>query len=139
MVIKFILVIIYIFILHSSLFIYFFFFFLGKLLSGDQGTVVENFHNAGILKYRIENNLIKTTNGLYRIIDGIIGGSPNELYRACLETNGIPTKWKNIIKQITEENENVVNLNKSMTRNGKQYNKYMNVVSPIYRPIPRYN
>ncbi|VVC41643.1 Hypothetical protein CINCED_3A014571 [Cinara cedri] len=113
----------------------------GSLLSGDQVTVAEKTHNAGILEYTKENNLIKTTNGLYRLIGSIIGGSPNELYSACVEINGIPTTWKSIIKKMSKVNKSKllnltlkspaelimstkteVNLDKSITRSGKEYN-----------------
>jgi hypothetical protein len=118
-------------------------FILGNLLGEDKLTVVEKRHEAGILEGRKENNLVKTKNGLYRLVGNIIGGSPNELYQTCLSINGVPRTWRNIVKQLTgtgNKTKNVfdfsisspagpiakptkaaVNLDASMTRKGTTY------------------
>lgn len=59
--------------------------------------VVDEFHDAGLLIERKENDLIKTTNGIYRLIGNIIFGSPNGLYNICLDVGGMPWAWRNII------------------------------------------
>lgn len=111
----------------------------------DRLTVVEIRHEAGILEGRKEGNLVKTKNGLYRLVGNIIGGSPNELYQTCLSINGIPRTWRNIVKHLTgteNKTKNVfdfsisspagpmakptkaaVNLDASMTRKGTTYSK----------------
>lgn len=113
----------------------------------DKQTVVEKRHDAGILEGRKENSLVKTKNGLYRLVGNIIGGSPNELYQTCLSNNGIPRTWRKIVKQLTgTENKtkqmfdfsisspagpigkpikSTVNLDASMTRKGTTYSKNM--------------
>jgi len=118
---------------------------LGNLLGEDKQTVVEKRHDAGILEGRKENSLVKTKNGLYRLVGNIIGGSPNELYQTCVSVNGIPRTWRKIVKQLTGvENKtkhmfdfsisspagpyskpikSAVNLNASMTRKGTTYSK----------------
>ncbi|VVC45965.1 Hypothetical protein CINCED_3A020446 [Cinara cedri] len=73
----------------------------GSLLSDDRNTIKERFHDAGYLEGRKENNLIKTTNGIYNLIGNIIGGSPNELYHVCLEVRGIPRTWRQIVNKLT--------------------------------------
>ncbi|KAF0772346.1 Uncharacterized protein FWK35_00002611 [Aphis craccivora] len=117
----------------------------GNLLGEDRLTVVEKRHEAGILEGRKENNLVKTKNGLYRLVGNIIGGSPNELYQVCLSINGIPRTWRNIVKHLTgteNKTKNLfdfsisspagpmtkpikasVNLDASMTRKGTTYSK----------------
>ncbi|XP_026806710.1 putative uncharacterized protein DDB_G0289263 [Rhopalosiphum maidis] len=117
----------------------------GNLLGEDKLTVVEKRHEAGILEGRKENNLVKTKNGLYRLVGNIIGGSPNELYQTCLSINGVPRTWRNIVKQLTgtgnktknvfdfsisspagpiaKPTKAVVNLDASMTRKGTTYSK----------------
>ncbi|KAL4096971.1 hypothetical protein QTP88_021829 [Uroleucon formosanum] len=117
----------------------------GNLLGEDKQTVIEKRHEAGILEGRKENSLVKTKNGLYRLVGNIIGGSPNELYQTCLSVNGIPRTWRKIVKQLTGvENKtkhmfdfsisspagpiskpikSAVNLNASMTRKGTTYSK----------------
>ncbi|XP_025195441.1 uncharacterized protein PFB0145c-like [Melanaphis sacchari] len=123
----------------------------GNLLSEDKLTVVEKRHEAGILEGRKENNLVKTRNGLYRLVGNIIGGSPNELYQTCLSINGIPRTWRNIVKQLTgteNKTKNVfdfsisspagpitkptratMNLDASMTRKGTTYSKNITLVN----------
>jgi Icc-related predicted phosphoesterase len=56
----------------------------GSLLEADQLTIIEEKHNAGVIISRKEKDLVKTNNGLYRLLGKIIGGSPNELYQECL-------------------------------------------------------
>jgi len=114
-------------------------------LGEDKSTVVEKHHEAGILEGRKTNNLVKTKNGLYRLVGNIIGGSPNELYQTCLSINGIPRTWRNIVKQLTgneKKTKNVLDfsinspagpiakpikaaLNASITRKGTTYSKNM--------------
>jgi len=84
-------------------------YFSGTLLGDDKMTVLEKRHDAGVLENRKSNNLVKTTNGLYRLIGHLVGGSPNELYSACLAIHGIPRTWKHILKQLTEKtNKNAI-------------------------------
>jgi len=118
---------------------------LGNLLGEDKQTIVEKRHEAGILEGRKENSLVKTKNGLYRLVGNIISGSPKELYQTCVSVNGIPRNWRHIVKQLTEvENKtkhmfdfsmnspgvqigkpikSAVNLDASMTRKGTTYSK----------------
>lgn len=124
-------------------------YFLGNLLGDDKSTVIEKRHEAGIIEGRKTTNLVKTRNGLYHLVGNIIGGSPNELYQACLEIHGIPRTWRNIVKQLTEvekKTENVfdfsvnsplgptvrqtkssLKLDESVTRKGTAYTKYMSL------------
>lgn len=115
----------------------------------DQITVKEIKHNAGILLARKAKNLVKTKNGFYHLLGNIIGGSPNEVYQTCFAINGIPRTWKNDFKLLNTDvknNKNVllnfsldspagpikpksVNLDISMTRNGKMYSKNMKTVN----------
>lgn len=114
-------------------------------MENDQVTVVEKRHNAGILESRKENSLVKTKNGIYRLIGNIVGGSPSNLYNACLAINGIPRTWKSLIKQLSgvvkgpknalmnfsldspagpsKLTKASVNLDISMTRKGTNYNR----------------
>lgn len=109
------------FFIFVHIFIIFFFVFLGTLLAGDQTTVLKKFHKAGILIVRKTKQIVKTDNGLYHLIGPIADGSPVTLFRACVETNGIPKFWKNILTNLLTEVK--VNLNESMTRKGTIYNK----------------
>jgi len=88
--------------------------FSGTLLGDDKMTVLENRHDAGVLENRKSNNLVKTTNGLYRLIGHLVSGSPNELYSACLAIHGIPRTWKNILKRLTEKTNKNAMLNFSL-------------------------
>ncbi|XP_022162636.1 uncharacterized protein LOC111028333 [Myzus persicae] len=124
----------------------------GSLLGEDKQTVVEKRHDAGILDGRKENNLVKTKNGIYRLVGNIIGGSPNELYQTCLSNNGIPRTWRKIVKQLTGVEskakhildfsisspagpigkpikKSAVNLDASMTRRGTTYSKNMTLAN----------
>ncbi|XP_060877888.1 uncharacterized protein LOC132950441 [Metopolophium dirhodum] len=123
----------------------------GNLLGEDKQTVVEKRHEAGVLEGRKENSLVKTKNGLYRLVGNIIGGSPNELYQTCISVNGIPRTWRKIVKQLTGvENKtkqmfdfsisspagpiakpikSAVNLDASMTRKGTTYSKNMTLAN----------
>jgi len=47
-----------------------------------------------------------TQNGLYRLIGGIVGGSPYELYQACLNNDGIPRNWKHISNKLLDFEKN---------------------------------
>uniref|UniRef100_A0A2S2P7P0 Uncharacterized protein n=1 Tax=Schizaphis graminum TaxID=13262 RepID=A0A2S2P7P0_SCHGA len=93
----------------------------GILLAGDQITVLKKVHKAGILVVRKTKNIVKTEKGFYHLIGPIIEGSPLDLVRACVEINGIPKAWRNILTKLSGEVE--VNLNESMTRKGTIYNK----------------
>lgn len=75
-------------------------FILGDLMGEDKVTVVEKHHNAGILESRKENSLVKTKNGIYRLIGNVVSGLPNNLYNACLTNNGIPRTWKSLVRQL---------------------------------------
>lgn len=119
----------------------------GTLLGDDKITVLENRHDAGVLENRKSNNLVKTTKGLYRLIGHLVGGSPNELYSACLAVHGIPRTWKHILKQLTEKTNKNAMLNFSlespagptkttvnhkmnvMLKNGSIHTKNMNLTS----------
>lgn len=70
-------------------------------MKNDKITVLEKNHDAGVLQARKENNLVRTNNGLYRLIGNVFSGSPNELYNVCLSINGIPRTWKNILNQLS--------------------------------------
>lgn len=78
-------------------------------MKDDKVTVLENNHDAGVLEKRIENNLVKTKNGLYRLIGHLIRGSPNELYNVCLAINGIPKRWKFIMTQLSSTEKTTKN------------------------------
>ncbi|XP_026817679.1 uncharacterized protein LOC113556750 [Rhopalosiphum maidis] len=93
----------------------------GTLLAADQITVLKKVHKAGILVVRKTKNIVKTEKGFYHLIGPIIEGSPHDLVRACVEINGIPKAWRNILTKLSGEVE--VNLNESMTRKGTIYNK----------------
>ncbi|CAI6352642.1 unnamed protein product [Macrosiphum euphorbiae] len=93
----------------------------GTLLAGDQTTELKKVHKAGILVVRKTKQIVKTDNGLYHLIGPIAEGSPANLFRACVETNGIPKTWRNILTNLSTEAE--VNLNESMTRKGTIYSK----------------
>ncbi|CAI6346338.1 unnamed protein product [Macrosiphum euphorbiae] len=123
----------------------------GNLLGEDKQTLVEKRHEAGVLEGRKENSLVKTKNGLYRLVGNIISGSPNELYQTCLSVNGIPRTWRKIVKQLTGvENKtkqmfdfsisspagpiakpikSAVNLDASMTRKGTTYSKNISLAN----------
>ncbi|XP_008180015.1 uncharacterized protein LOC100167394 isoform X2 [Acyrthosiphon pisum] len=119
----------------------------GNLLGEDKQTVVEKRHEAGIFEGRKENSLVKTKNGLYRLVGNIIGGSPNKLYQTCVSVNGIPRTWRKIVTELTEvENKtkhmfdfsisspagpikSAVNLDTSMTRKGTTYSKNMTLAN----------
>uniref|UniRef100_A0A2S2Q063 SANTA domain-containing protein n=2 Tax=Sipha flava TaxID=143950 RepID=A0A2S2Q063_9HEMI len=117
----------------------------GTLLEADRLTITEEKHNAGVIISRKEKDLVKTNNGLYRLLGKIIGGSPNELYQECLSNDGVPMRWRKIISKHSDVNKNpkrilnlslnspaapiisikppkkTVNLDMSMTRAGKIY------------------
>lgn len=91
----------------------------GTLLAGDQTTELKKVHKAGILVVRKTKQIVKTDNGLYHLIGPIAEGCPVNLFRACVETNGIPKTWRNILTNLSTE----LDLNESMTRKGTIYNK----------------
>jgi len=136
---------------------------LGNLLGEDKQTVVEKCHEAGVVEGRKENSLVKTKNGLYRLVGNIISGSPNELYQTCVFVNGIPRQWRHFVKQLTGvENKpkhmfdfsmsspggqiakpikSAVNLDASMTRKGTTYSKnisFANHKTNIKRKMSEY-
>lgn len=85
---------------------------------------------------------------MYRLIGNMIGGSPNELYRACLDANGVPRIWRSLLKQFSgvekfkkktylnfslespagpiKPIKTPANINMSMTRQGSIYNENTN-------------
>lgn len=75
--------------------------FLGTLLANDGRTVIRENYYAGRLKLIISHNIVKTNMGVYHLIGKISQGYPNNLYRACLEANGIPKTWKYILTQFS--------------------------------------
>ncbi|XP_050066215.1 uncharacterized protein LOC126555318 [Aphis gossypii] len=91
------------------------------LLARDQITELKKVHKAGVLVARKAKNIIKTDKGFYHLIGSIAEGSPPNLLRACIETNGIPKTWRSILTHLTTKVE--VNLNESVTRKGTIYNK----------------
>lgn len=93
----------------------------GTLLARDQITKLKKVHKAGVLVARKSKNIINTDKGYYHLIGPIAEGSPLKLFRACIETNGIPKTWRKILMHLTTEVE--VNLNESVTRKGTIYNK----------------
>ncbi|XP_025203437.1 uncharacterized protein LOC112600434 [Melanaphis sacchari] len=93
----------------------------GTLLAEDQIRVLKKVHKAGILVARKTKNIVKTDKGFYHLIGPIIEGSPIDLFRACVEINGIPKTWRNILTHLSAEVK--VNHNESMTRKGTVYNK----------------
>ncbi len=95
--------------------------FKGTLLARDQNMELKKVHKAGVLVARKSKNIIKTDKGYYHLIGPIAEGSPLKLFRACIETNGIPKTWRSILTHLTTEVE--VNLNESVTRKGTIYNK----------------
>lgn len=130
--------------------------FIGVLLGEDKVTVLEKRHEAGAMECRKEINLVRTKNGMYRLLGNIIGGSPNEFYQACLVIHGIPKNWKKMLHQLSgieKDPKNVlldftldspagpikpikpiksktaINLDMSITRNGTTYSKNSNIGS----------
>ncbi|XP_050527393.1 uncharacterized protein LOC126897669 [Daktulosphaira vitifoliae] len=115
----------------------------GTLLAQDKVTVLEKNHDAGILECRKEKNLIKTKNGLYRLLGNIISGYPKNVFTICLETGGIPLRWRillctheNVKRELKKPPLNfslespagpmklskpALNLDVSMTRKGTSY------------------
>ncbi|KAE9521308.1 hypothetical protein AGLY_018288 [Aphis glycines] len=93
----------------------------GTLLGRDQITELKKVHKAGVLVARKTKNIIKTDKGLYHLIGSITEGSPLNLFRACIETNGIPKTWRSILMPLKTKVE--VNVNESVTRKGTIYNK----------------
>lgn len=72
-------------------------------MSANRDKVVVEFYDAGLLIERKENDLIKTTYGVYRLIGNIIFGSPNGLYNICLDVGGMPWAWRNIIDCLSND------------------------------------
>jgi len=77
--------------------------FLGNLLAKDRVTITNENYDAGRLHFIISKNVVKTNTGIYHLIGPIIKGSPNNLYRACLETNGIPKTWRYLLTQFSSK------------------------------------
>ncbi|KAE9523231.1 hypothetical protein AGLY_016371, partial [Aphis glycines] len=91
------------------------------LLARDQITELKKVHKAGVLVARKSKNIIKTDRGLYHLIGSITEGSPLNLFRACIGTNGIPKTWRSFLMPLKTKIE--VNVNESVTRKGTIYNK----------------
>jgi len=85
---------------------------LGTLLKNDCRTILYKRYDAGRLKFIISRNVVRTNNGVYHLVGPIVKGYPNNLYRACLEANGIPRTWKYILTQFSGKpptyNQNMV-------------------------------
>ncbi|XP_050428242.1 uncharacterized protein LOC126838133 [Adelges cooleyi] len=116
----------------------------GTLIAEDKVTTLEEGHDAGILETRKEKNLIKTKNGIYRLMGNIVRGHPKDIYNICCEIQGIPKNWKLLIRQsitvkkVTEKqalnfslespagpvksSKPPASMNASMTRKGTTYN-----------------
>lgn len=75
--------------------------FLGTLLENDGRTVIYENEYAGRIQSIISYNIVKTHIGVYHLVGPISQGYPNNLYRACLEANGIPRTWKYILTQFS--------------------------------------
>jgi len=74
-------------------------YFLGTWLSKDRRRILNENHHAGILDFVVSKKLIKTSQGLYELIGPITKASSDNLYRACLEIDGLPRTWKYILTQ----------------------------------------
>jgi len=72
-------------------------------LSYDCRTVLNERYEAGRLEFIISKNVVRTNNGVYHLVGPINKGYPNNLYRACMEANGIPRTWKYILTQFSEK------------------------------------
>jgi len=70
-------------------------------LSYDCRTILYQRYEAGRLEFIISKNVVRTNNGVYHLLGPIARGYPNNLYRACLEANGIPKTWKYILTQFS--------------------------------------
>jgi len=81
-------------------------YFLGNLLSKDRRRILNENHFAGFLDFVISKNLIKTSHGLYELIGPITKASSDNLYRACLEIDGLPRTWKYILTQFPSKFNN---------------------------------
>lgn len=73
------------------------------MLSHDCRIVLYEKYDAGRLEFIISKNVVRTNNGVYHLVGPINTGYPNNLYRACLEANGIPRTWKYILTQFSEK------------------------------------
>jgi len=81
-------------------------YFLGTWLSKDRLKTINENHYAGFLDFVVSKNLIKTSHGLYELIGPIAYASSDNLYRACLEINGLPRTWKYILTQFPSKVNN---------------------------------
>ncbi len=94
-----------------KLFLIFLIYFLGTLLSKDRRRILNENHHAGILDFVVSKKLIKTSQGLYELIGPITKASSDNLYRACLEIDGLPRTWKYILTQFPSK---INNFNKKL-------------------------
>ncbi|KAE9521311.1 hypothetical protein AGLY_018291 [Aphis glycines] len=83
----------------------------GTWLSKDSRRTIKENYYAGFLDFVVSKNLIKTTHGLYELIGPIANASTDNLYRACLENNGLPRTWKYILTQFPSK---INNFNKKL-------------------------
>ncbi|VVC43770.1 Hypothetical protein CINCED_3A016693 [Cinara cedri] len=97
----------------------------GNLLSDYRGTIIDEFYDAGLLIRREENDLIVTTNGVYRLVGNIIFGSPDGFYNMCLHVGGIPWAWRQIVDCLSKTNK----------RNKKKSTINFTLKSPAGPPI----
>jgi len=75
--------------------------FLGILLEADRQTISCENYDAGRLVFVISKNVVKTNEGIYHLVGPITQGYPSNLYRACLEADGIPRTWKYVLTQFS--------------------------------------
>jgi len=77
--------------------------FLGTLLENDRQTISCESYDAGRLVFVISKNIVRTNDGVYHLLGPIAQGYPNNLYRACLEADGIPRTWKYVLTQFSSK------------------------------------
>jgi len=75
--------------------------FLGTLLENDCKTILCENYDAGRLVFVVSKNIVKTNEGIYHLLGPIAKGYPSNLYRACLEADGIPRTWKYVLTQFS--------------------------------------
>lgn len=72
--------------------------FTGTLLHEDNVTVLMENFDAGILECRLDSKLVKTTNGLFRLIGPIAEENLQNLFLQFFNHDDIPEGWESFIK-----------------------------------------
>ncbi|XP_050066216.1 uncharacterized protein LOC126555319 isoform X1 [Aphis gossypii] len=116
----------------------------GTWISKDRHRTINENHFAGFLDFVVSKNLIKTSHGLYELTGPIANASSDNLYRACLEINGLPRTWKYILTQFPSKFNNfnkklgirrkyVTNclVQEMMTKSYKFVEKLLQVTNPM--------